>query len=311
MLCPDGQTYASLVAIRSDESFHRYTAIKGRKKKAFWRCDGRRINWSTLANEKAPHIVNLYPIYDWGVSDVWKYIGETGISYNRVYDRMYMAGVPIVEQRICQPYGDEQRRGLDQWAKIEPETWAAALTRVAGVNYGARYSGGKMLGYNRGTSLPAGHTWQSYTFFLLSTLPDVVRERYLGNFAIAIEWYMKNRYYRNMADIPDDDIPIDNPTQFNIPSWRKMGLSVLKNDFWGGFLDIGVTKYPQRDIYDAVEETGRVIVRKSVVPFYEFLRQEYANYIATGQIRPIEFTHPDVPDDAPSENRIKLIYRDL
>jgi len=293
--CPSGQSYASLVGIRADESFHRYTAIKGKRKKNRWHCDGRKIIWSTLPNEKTPHIVNLYPLYDWGVEDVWKFIGDTGLRYNGMYDRMYLAGVPIHDQRICQPYGDEQRRGLDQWAKMEPETWAAALERVAGVNYGARYSGGKMLGYQRGLDLPECHTWKSYTFFLLSTMPDVVRERYLGNFAIAIEWYMKEVYYKNIAEIPDDDTPIPNPSGFNIPSWRKMCLSILKNDFWGLTLDIGVTKFLQRDIYDAVAQNGKVVVRTSVQPFYHFMRQQYENYLSGGveQVA-LDFTHPSV-----------------
>lgn len=306
--CPPGKTYASLVAIRADESFHRYTAIKGKRKKARWVYHGRKCIWSTVPEERFPHIVNLYPIYDWGVEDVWKFIGESGIRYNGIYDRMYLAGVNIHEQRICQPYGDEQRRGLDQWAKIEPETWAATLARVAGVNYGARYSGEKLLGYHRGVGLPQGHTWKSYTFFLLSTVPDVVRERYLANFAIAIEWYMKEIYYKNIADIPDDDTPEPNPTGFNIPSWRKMCLSILKNDFWGGTLDIGTAKYLQRDIYDAVEKEGKVVVRVSVQPFYDFLRDQYQHYLAQGiEAVALDFTHPAVDPLSP----LKEKYRDL
>jgi predicted phosphoadenosine phosphosulfate sulfurtransferase len=219
---------------------------------------------------------------------------------------MYLAGVPLPEQRICQPYGDEQRRGLDQWAKIEPETWAAVLNRVTGVNQGARYSKSKFLGYHRGLGLPEGHTWQSYTFFLLSTLPDVVRERHLANFAIAIEWYMKKVYYKNLADIPDDDTPEENPTKFNIPSWRKFCLAIEKNDFWGGSLDIGITKYLMRDIYDAVARDGQVIVRKSVVPFYEFLREQYRKHLA-GEGVDLSFVHPDVDPETPLKKKWKRI----
>jgi predicted phosphoadenosine phosphosulfate sulfurtransferase len=300
------KSYASLVGIRADESFHRYTAIKGRRKKArFVLPDGRKAKWSTVPDEKSPHIVNLYPIYDWRVEDVWRFIYDTGVSYNKIYDLMYLAGVSMSEQRICQPYGDEQRRGLDLWMKVEPETWARALDRVAGVNYGARYSGQKLLGYHRGI-LPDNHTWKSYTFFLLSTLPAVVRERYLANFAIAIEWYMKERYVENVDDIADDDTPIDNPSGFNIPSWRKMCLSILKNDFWGGTLDIGLTKYPIRDIYDAVDETGRVVVRVSVAPFYRLLREQYNAYLSEGiSAVSLDFLHPT------ATGPLKAMYKDI
>ncbi len=285
-------SYASLVGIRADESFHRYTAIKGKRKKAFYRLDGKKIAWSTVMDEARPEIVNFYPIYDWRVEDVWKFIGDAGVRYNRIYDRMYLSGVPLVEQRICQPYGDEQRRGLDQWAKIEPETWARALDRVAGVNFGARYSGQKLLGYHNGL-LPAGHSWMSYTFFQLSTLPEVVRERHLANFAIAIEWYAKKRFIHAISDIVDDDAPLENPTGFNIPSWRKFCLAVMKNDFSGNTLDVSFTKYTQRDVYDSVDEIGRVHVRASVEPYYRFLREQYNNYLSGGiEAVNLDLTHP-------------------
>lgn len=307
-----GEQYASLVGIRADESFHRYTAVKGRNKKNFLVLDDHKVHWSTIPDEKEPEIVNFYPLYDWHVSDVWRFIHDTGVPYNRIYDLMYVAGVPMTEQRVCQPYGDEQRRGLDLWAKIEPETWAAALERVAGVNWGARYSGQKMLGYKGGIDLPAGHTWKSYTWFMLSTLPDTVRERYLANFAIAIEWYMKKRFVGNVADIVDDEKPLENPTKFNIPSWRKFCLSVLKMDFWGTTLDIGVTKYPMRDIYQSVEANGTVKVRVSVKPFYNQLRAQYDAYMAGNRDMAavdLDFSHPTA--EGPLRSMVKRRYEDL
>lgn len=33
---------------------------------------------------------------------------------------MYKNGVPLSEQRLCQPYGDDQRKGLDQFRSLEP-----------------------------------------------------------------------------------------------------------------------------------------------------------------------------------------------
>lgn len=301
-----GERYASLVGIRADESFHRYTAVKGKRKKNFLQIGDRRVHWSTIPDEKDPDIINFYPIYDWHVSDVWRFIHDAQMSYNRIYDLMYLAGVPMTEQRVCQPYGDEQRRGLDLWAKIEPETWAAALERVAGVNWGARYSGQKMLGYRGGIDLPNGHTWKSYTFFLLASLPDTVRERYMANFAIAIEWYMKERYVDNIEHIVDDDTPLENPTGFNIPSWRKFCLAVLKMDFWGTTLDIGVTKYPMRDIYESVERNGTVKVRVSVRPFYEYIRQQYEAYLVNGITAvDLDFQHPT------AVGPVKAMYRDL
>jgi len=309
MLSEPGHTYASLVGIRSDESFHRYTAIKGKKRKFFYHTpDGRRVRWATLPDPADTTIVNFYPIYDWRVEDVWAYIGKEGLDYNKVYDLMYLAGTPLSQQRICQPYGDEQRRGLDQWAKIEPETWSRALDRVVGVNMGAKYAKQKMLGYSGGIGLPEGHSWKSYTFFLLATLPETVREKHMANFAISIEWYMKERYYDNIDHIPDDDRPEANPTGFNIPSWRKMCMAVLKNDFWGTTLDIGITKYPLQDVYEAVENGGRVNVRVSVEPFYRYLKEQYNAYVRDGaEAVDLNFIHPTADRMSP----LKEKYRDL
>lgn len=298
--------YASLVGIRADESFHRYTAIKGKRKKNYLVLNGEKIKWSTIPNEKDVSIINFYPIYDWCVSDVWKYIYDEKLQYNKIYDLMYMSGIPFVEQRICQPYGDEQRRGLDLWAKIEPDTWHKALNRVSGVNMGAIYAGQKMLGYQRGLGLPDGHNWKTYTFFLLSTLPETVREKHLSNFAIALEWYMKERYYDNVSEIPEDETPIDNPSGFNIPSWRKFALAIIKNDFWGITIDIGITKYPQDDIYKAVDNTGHIKVRISVEPFYKYLCEIYNEYLETGKIE-FDFIHPTADRSSALKEKYKYL----
>ena len=74
---------------------------------------------------------------------------------------MHKAGLSISQQRICQPYGDDQRRGLWLFHIIEPETWAKVVTRVNGANSGALYvnESGAINGYNKIT-LPKGHTWE-------------------------------------------------------------------------------------------------------------------------------------------------------
>lgn len=154
----------------ADESLNRYCAVAKADKKSAWRLDGKQIKWSAV-DARNPKIVAHFPIYDWTVPDIWKYHGETGLRHNEVYDLMNLCGLPLTEQRICQPYGDDQRKGLDLWAQIEPETWHLVLDRVVGVNYGARYAGEKLMGYQRGVGLPEGHTWKSYTFLFPSLGP--------------------------------------------------------------------------------------------------------------------------------------------
>lgn len=293
--------YASLVAIRSDESLNRYKAVArrldGPKKSAYYDRAGEIRRWGTVQDEE-PSVVAFYPIYDWRVEDVWRFIGGERLPYNRIYDQMYWAGLPLSEQRICQPYGDDQRKGLDLWAKSEPETWQRVLDRVRGVNYGARYAGQKLLGYHRGVALPEGHTWKSYTFFLLTTLPDVMRERYLSNFAVFLEWWMRHGY-DNLETVHDDET-----APLKQSDWRRLALAILKNDFLCKSLSIGQIKNVYADVYERVAAGKPVKVRKSVKPVYAYLRKQYQAYIEGGiEQVDIDFVLPEHP--------LKKRYRDI
>lgn len=301
-----GKTYASLVAIRSDESLNRYRAVAkkvGGKKSAYW-YNEQEIRWGTVFN-KSPNIVSFYPIYDWRTEDIWRFFSTEKVSYNRIYDLMYLTGMPLVEMRICQPYGDDQRKGLDLWQKMEPETWGRVIDRVMGVSYGAKYARQKMLGYHRGLGCPDGHTWKSYTFFLLSTLPDAMRERYLSNYAVFLEWWMRHGY-PDLAEVHDDEIPyLADSGRRKLPSWRRLALAILKNDFWCKSLTIGAIKNVHADVYDRVANGQPVKVRKSVKPVYEYLRRQYQAFLNGG------IDEVKVGFSLPVNSKIKEKYRDL
>src|SRR5690606_2528221 len=94
-------------------------------------------NWTTRISES---VWNAYPIYDWKTEDVWTANGRFGWDYNRVYDLMHLAGLTLSQMRLCQPYGDDQRKGLYLFKILEPETWQRVVSRVEGANFGNRYS---------------------------------------------------------------------------------------------------------------------------------------------------------------------------
>jgi len=274
-----GSPIAQLVGIRADESNNRYNAVKpkpGKPKKSAY--NG--INWSAV-NGKDPNIASFFPIYDWRFEDIWAYFGKTGKPYNRLYDWMHLAGVSFRDMRICQPYGDDQKKGLDVWAAMEPETWRLIVDRVTGANYGALYASGKMLGYHKGLGCPVRHTWKSYTFFLLASLPNVMRERFLSNFAVFLEWYSRHGY-PDLRDIPEQQEDPTLETKKQAPSWRRLALAILKNDFNCKSLSIAMIKDVYGDVYERIANGEPVKVRKSVKPIYEFLQQEYQAYIAGG-----------------------------
>lgn len=210
---------ACLVGIRSDESLNRWRAISVERA-------SREIGlaWTT----RRENVVNVYPIYDWATEDIWTYYGRTGLPYNRVYDMMHKAGLSIPQMRICQPYGDDQRRGLNLFHVIEPETWTKIVARVSGANQGALYAGksGNVLG-NRVITRPASHaTWKSYAEFLLASMPDHERTHYSNKIAVFLNWY-KHRGYPD--GIPDEADP-KKEAERTAPSWRRICKTILKND---------------------------------------------------------------------------------
>ena len=112
---------------------------------------------------------------------MWVGNSKCGWKYNRLYDLFYKAGVSLAAQRICQPYGDAQRIGLNLYRVIAPATWARVVNRVSGANFGNIYSGNRILGYRK-VRLPKGHTWKSYCKLLLATLPAPMAEHYVKKF---------------------------------------------------------------------------------------------------------------------------------
>jgi predicted phosphoadenosine phosphosulfate sulfurtransferase len=172
--------------------------------------------------------VTFFPIYDWKFEDLWHYTAERGCAYNRLYDYMYLAGVPFSQMRICQPYGDDQRKGLDLFHKLEPETWFRVVQRVAGANYAARYCRQRFLGYRGGLGLPPTFgTWKQYSQFLLQSMPPPLRQVYLRRVGHFVRWWEQHDY--PLASWPDAGIPELENRRVQ-PSWRRVALSLLKKD---------------------------------------------------------------------------------
>ncbi len=145
------------------------------------------------------------------------------------------------------------------------------------------------MGY-RNISLPKGHTWKSYTRFLLDTLPIRLRYNYAKKFNTSIHFwhevgggldeeviqeleehgyniqrngisnYTLNKKSRIIfkGNIPDDTDDIKSSK--DIPSWKRMCYCILKNDHICRFMGFGLTREQQRRIdrikrkYESIEE---------------------------------------------------------
>ncbi len=221
---------ACLIAIRSDESLNRFCTVKSHTKQR-WKGHG----WTTVMDSG---IVNAYPIYDWRTEDIWTAHGRSHWEYNRIYDLMHMAGLSLPQMRLCQPFGDDQRRGLWLFKILEPETWARLVGRVQGANFGNRYVGqsGNVMG-NYIITLPKGHTWQSYSEFLLETMPAATAAHYRKKISVFVKWWEKH----GVAPIPDEADPLLERTR-KAPSWRRICRVLLKNDYWCRGLSFSQTK---------------------------------------------------------------------
>lgn len=257
----DGDTCACLIGIRADESLNRFRAVKNEKASNF-----KRKKWTT---RKIESCYNCYPIYDWTTEDIWVANAKFGWDYNELYDKFYMAGLTIAQMRVASPFMSESKSSLNLYRVIDPTAWARLCCRVQGANFMATY--GKQLDYKK-IRLPDGHTWKSFTKFLLSTLPPEVADNFKRRFIQSIKFWRKTG--RGVADKilhELNDCEIDFNTngytphgskskqriRFNyvpdhmdvlschnseVLSWKRFAVTILRNDHNCKYLGLGQTQ---------------------------------------------------------------------
>jgi predicted phosphoadenosine phosphosulfate sulfurtransferase len=218
-----GKLTAGFIGIRAQESLHRYCAV------ATWEKRDLTLNNRRWTTKTVDQVYNVYPIYDWTVEDIWRYHSKFPEKpHNAIYDKMHMAGVKLSQQRLCQPFGDDQRRGLWLYHILEPETWFKLVARVNGANSGSLYieESGNMTGYNKITK-PPHHTWKSFCNLLLQTMPKKTRDHYQYRF----KKFIYGWHSRGYPSIPEE-APPELEAKCWAPSWRRMCKVLLRNDYW-------------------------------------------------------------------------------
>lgn len=268
-----------LLGMRADESLQRYNAFINKKHGYKGEC------WITK------HFKDVWcasPLYDWSSSDVWVANCKFGYDYNRLYDLYYKAGLTITQMRVASPFNEYSKDCLNLYRVIDPQIWIKLVGRVQGVNFASIYGKTKAMGY-RNVTLPEGHTWESYTHFLLDTLPRKLRNNYVKKFNTSIEFWHKTggglseetieelleKGYRISLNgissytiskksrvifldkIPDhtDDIR----STRDIPSWKRMCYCILKNDHLCRFMGFGLTREEQKRVDLIRERYGEII----------------------------------------------------
>lgn len=249
-----GKTAAG-IGIRSDESLNRFRTIISDKKERF-----KNYPWTTRAHCKSEvlNCWNFFPLYDWRTEDDWTAVAKLNLIFNPIYELMYKNGLSIYEQRLCQPYGDDQRKGLDQYRTLEPETWEKVLNRVEGVNFGNIYCRTSLLG-NIKSEKPDNLTWEQYAVFLLESIgiyaPEV-RDHYHTKIKTFLQWYKKE-------GISPDQIPDETDKKLEsakkAASWRRIARAIEKNDFWMSRLSFGETKKDVQRLFELKKKYHNII----------------------------------------------------
>ena len=266
-----------LLGIRAQESLNRQRAVGSKKVNMY---KGRR--WTSVMGKGRYH---GYPLYDWETDDIWIANAKNRYDYNELYDLYYRAGVKIGDMRVASAFIDEGVASLALHKAIEPDTWSRLVGRVNGANFGAIYGATKAVAYKK-ISLPKGHTWKSYCDFLLETLPDYIakmfRKKFESTFKVWLEkgatvhvsslpdievsgYTFENlgkpsgKIYKNRDDIvlvkfeeyPDD---IDSRHFVNLPSYKRMCITILKNDYSCKYMGYGMTTYEKQLRHDALQK---------------------------------------------------------
>lgn len=269
-----------LLGLRATESLQRYSGFVNKKYGYQGQC------W---IGKMFKDVWCGSPMYDWSSRDVWHANYVFGYDYNRLYDLYYMAGLKVSQMRVASPFNDYSKDSLNLYRVIDPEIWVKLVGRVQGANFTSIYGKTKAMGY-RNISLPEGHTWKSYTMFLLDTLPARLRNNYIKKFNTSIDFWHKTgggldeetikeleergyKIRRNgvsnytlskksrvvfVGKIPDntDDIR----SSKDIPSWKRMCYCILKNDHTCRLMGFGITRQQQRYVdeirkkYKSLEE---------------------------------------------------------
>ncbi len=252
-----GEKVACGVGIRTDESLNRFRTIAMQDKKVTFE----NYHWTTKLKIHEKHInaYNFYPIYDWTAEDIWGAVSQFDFQFNYIYELMYKNGLSIHEQRLCQPYGDDQKNGLNQFKALEYDTWGKVLNRVNGVNFGNIYCKTTALG-NLKSCKPAFMSWQEYTVFLLESIGIYNRDlmfHYYRKIKKFMIWH-ENKHGIALKDIPDvAECKLEG--QKKVISWRRIARAIEKNDFYLRRLSFAQTKNDDKQLMELIHKWDNLL----------------------------------------------------
>lgn len=250
---------AVLVGLRADESLTRQGIFTSPHRRYMHKG----LHYSKIVDENT---INFYPIYDWCTEDIWVANNRFGWDYNKIYDLYYQAGLSVDMMRVASPFHQCGQDNLKLYRVIDPNTWGKMVGRVNGVNFTGIYGGTSAMGW-RTLTKPDHFTWKQYAKFLIDTLPEPTKKKFLHHLKRFQDTWSNTGYGRNprvikamieqgveventhevsklcikddlyeiikiKGDWPDDiDLPGSTPFR-HCPNWKAVCITIMKND-WG------------------------------------------------------------------------------
>ena len=211
------QNTCFLAGVRAVESMHRWRAVSKNPghKNWFWSTKGERGN------------ITAYPLYDWNFSDVWRYIHNNAVPYNRIYDWMWKKGMALNEIRVSSLIHEKSFKAICELPEFEPNTYNRLVRRIKGIATANLY--GKSREMMRCQKLPkAYHSWQEYRDFLLDTYPDqnkqlIFKHRFAKH--LANEYVARQQCRQLMLNDYENNLPVNNkpdPREATIKKWMEL-----------------------------------------------------------------------------------------
>lgn len=157
---------ANLGGIRTDESPTRMVALTHS-------LTYKHITYGKKLNEGLDHYT-FYPIYDWHLSDVWKFIYSYDLDYCSHYDDLFRHGCALKDMRVSNVHHETAVANLFMVQEIDSKLWSKLTKRIAGINTAGHL---KIDSIRTPKTLPyMFKDWYEYREYLLDNLitdPDV------------------------------------------------------------------------------------------------------------------------------------------
>lgn len=140
------------------------------------------VTWGSTLDKKKNHYT-FYPIYDWSYTDVWKAIFDNKWSYNKLYEKQFMYGIPLNQMRVSNLHHVTAVKSLFFLQEFEPDLYNRMTSRLSGIDMAGKMNKDDFFINN----LPSMFTsWQEYRDYLLEKL--IVRQTHKEMFR---KWFTR------------------------------------------------------------------------------------------------------------------------